>query len=173
MNVERIKVKLPVKSPKFVNLYLLVNGKCSIDGCPIETSFVNTLTEKLDEVKDVLITHHHVDHIGLAMLNSVEVYMHPIELKLVEHGYNIDTYTKWARSYGIDICYLKSFTWLSRGLALKSKIKFVENGETLFRLKVIAMPGHSPGRIGFYPDKILFSHQKGQPPVHKKHAPRI
>lgn len=156
MDVERIKIELPVKRPKFVNLYL-VDGKCLIDGGLLETSFVNSLAERLDDVKDILITHHHVDHIGLAMLNSVKVYMHPIELKLIEYSYNIDTYTKWARSYGINVRYLKSFIWLSRGLILKSKIKFVEGGENLFGLKVIAMPGHSPGHIGFYSDKILFS----------------
>ena len=81
MDVERIKIELPVKRPKFVNLYL-VDGKYLIDGGLLETSFVNTLAERLGEMKDVLITHHHVDHIGLAMLNNFIVYMHPTELRL-------------------------------------------------------------------------------------------
>jgi len=114
--------------------------------CKGIVSFINS--EKID-VKAILLTHGHYDHIMSARrivdFTKAEIYVHCLETELLA-----DSSLNLSEPLGIE------------KLSLHADKTFVEGNEIRFgneALKVIHTPGHTPGGSCFYSerDKVIFT----------------
>jgi len=116
---------------------------------------------KLSDIKRVIMTHTHLDHIGclaeiMKQIPHAELWVHKSEAEPLEQG---DEKTVW----GMDM--FQSMCQTQYGIkpgAFKFKVdRKLEGGETLnigdMAWEVLHIPGHSLGSIGLYyrPEKIL------------------
>lgn len=116
---------------------------------------------ELSDIKRVIMTHTHLDHIGclaeiMKEIPHAELWVHKSEAEPLEQG---DEKTVW----GMDM--FQSMCQTQYGIepgAFKFKVdRKLEGGETLnigdMAWEVLHIPGHSLGSIGLYyrPDKIL------------------
>ncbi len=114
---------------------------------------------KPDDVKAILLTHGHLDHVGnlvaLREWTGAPVYAHEAERAHVEGRYR---YTGWARVCG--------WAEASGRVVLRRRVGSVDrtftDGEVLpfwGGLRVVHLPGHTRGHCGFYSERhdLLFS----------------
>jgi len=123
--------------------------------------FIQKLGIDLANIKRVIMTHSHLDHIGclpdfLKKVPGAELWMHVSEADLLEQGderalYGMDMFQSMCQSqYGI-----------KPGTYTFQTDRKLEGGEILeigdMTWEVIHIPGHSEGSIGLYnrPGKIL------------------
>jgi glyoxylase-like metal-dependent hydrolase (beta-lactamase superfamily II) len=106
----------------------------------------------------VLLTHAHWDHIGgVNIYDQIFVYNHPFEKKLLEQGFYSSEIGELSNSSLFDKPF-KSLDYQIKGIKnyqlLKDEIKIDD-----FSFKVIHTPGHTPGSVCFYEEKlnILFT----------------
>lgn len=157
MEIETLRIELPLGNPEFVYVYL-VDSEVLIDGgfCSQESA------EKIAELepKYALISHHHVDHLGYIFFSEIQAFLHPIEKSLiyiyetpwvfVEKQYSI------CERYGIPKEYVKPLKILSL-LKLRLRATVRDTNDEFLGLKALHIPGHSPGHMCFYRDNVLFS----------------
>lgn len=162
MEIETIKIKLPLENaPDFAYVYLV--DSILIDAGFISKQHAEELYEKAN-VKDVLITHHHIDHVGLVFWKEINAYMHESEVKFLEMYVNpkrfFKPYLDWMNKYGIGFEFVKPLAGALTGesakqkMEVKAKVNCLSN--KVFGFDVIFTPGHSPGHACFYRDKVLF-----------------
>lgn len=174
----RIQVPLPRNPLKSLNSYVLV-GKRSL---VIDTGFnmeecYSQLRRGLEELGiepkkvDVLATHLHADHLGLAGKIAKNFFMSKIDAEIaVKSILEPDYWKELAELYiknGFPEKEAKKVTKIHPAVKYTSEfsgeIVFLSNGEILeygdFSLSVISTPGHTPGHICLYDSdrKILFS----------------
>lgn len=185
----RMEVQIPQPSLKYLNAYVLKSSDNRIGlidtGWDSEMSFssfldnLNTLGITIKDIKYIVITHFHVDHLGLvtrikARNKDVKIYMSKIDKHF------ISTLVSYPETYvSSTINMLKSmgapkemyenigvFPWAKRVNMYAELISYAEelsDNETLKwsdrELGVIWTPGHTPGHICLYDfgDRILFS----------------
>lgn len=86
--------------------------------------------------KAILLTHAHFDHVGavapLVEALDLPVYLHPLDLPLYERA------DLAARAWGFAIP------------KPPLPVRPLEEGMALFGLRVLHLPGHSPGHVAFY-----------------------
>ncbi|MBO8182842.1 MAG: MBL fold metallo-hydrolase [Archaeoglobus sp.] len=183
MEIEMLRLKLPPDMPDFSTIYVLKNESDTyvIDGGYISRRSVNEVVdglEKLDvSLRDsrFLITHHHIDHVGITIWKKVNAWMHPLEIPFLklytDPLYFAKPYMEWMRKYDIDYDTVKPLTSLfltKKGstayttgvkIEVKGKILPLEDGERKNGLRVIHTPGHSPGHLCFYlpEEKAMFA----------------
>lgn len=172
--IERIHlVRVPVPFElEFVNLYLIEgdSGLTLIDCGPKTKDTYEHLRDYLQgigkgfhDIKNVIITHYHVDHYGFAgelrKLSDISIIMHEMEAPLVD-SYD-STFTYWVDEglrYGMPSGLIKDIKRLYElvpGMISHARIdevvrdgqKVSVNGDVY---EVIWTPGHSPGHICLY-----------------------
>lgn len=157
MEIETLRLDLPLESPEYVNVYL-IDSEVLIDGGFCSQESADKISEL--EPKYALITHHHVDHLGYIFFSDLTAFLHPIEKSLI----NIYE-TPWVfverqkevfERYGIPKEYAKPIEILSF-LKLRLRAKVEDLNEEILGFKAIHVPGHSPGHMCFYRDNALFS----------------
>jgi glyoxylase-like metal-dependent hydrolase (beta-lactamase superfamily II) len=183
--IYRMPLPLPVPDLSHINTYL-VRGD---EGCLLVDTGWNTdesfdsLKEQLAElgiegreISQIVITHAHPDHYGLAgkikSLFGTTLYFHHLEKDFIETRYVnmeelIQELGQWLQRNGVPPEWLAELQKASLPM-----LKFVTptmpdttlyGGETItcgdFNFEVMPTPGHAPGHICLYePDKkILFS----------------
>lgn len=110
-------------------------------GGPEVTTIVKKLLEKEIEVKHVIVTHGHFDHLGWAadvmkLVEGAKVYLHEAEKPAVEPFLN-----RMVTEWGLPACELREpDVWVREGDILKM---------AGMKYKVIHTPGHSPGSAVF------------------------
>jgi glyoxylase-like metal-dependent hydrolase (beta-lactamase superfamily II) len=132
-----------------------------------------TASINFSEIKKVILTHCHIDHLGMAdrfkKMNNADIYIHRDELDLIKVRYNSgydywNENDKFLRSHGLpesEIGPADSHAYLDKpllftGILLKGG-EIISAGE--YNLTVIPTPGHTPGHISLYEsrNKYLFS----------------
>ena len=101
-------------------------------------------------LESIWITHAHFDHVGglagVLRAHPVPVYMHPLDTPLYAQA--VDS----ALRYGIRI---ETPPALDKGLD-----KGLEEGDRVkvgsLELSVMHVPGHAPGHVAFYNDRVVF-----------------
>jgi len=178
----RIPLALENFSPGSVNVYLLRDktAYAMIDtgwDIPASLKSLNSqLAESgihLSDIKKVILTHCHSDHLGLAgrlqKENQAIIYMHRLDLELTKIRYTRedDYWHKtelYIQSHGVPACELPQpdFAIPNPGPLVSPDVKLegseeIEAGDV--RLRVINTPGHTPGHISLYEPvkKLLFS----------------
>ena len=107
---------------------------------------LNRIKELGIEIKVILVTHGHFDHVGaVAPLKrelNVEFLAHKDDLFFIEDGENA------ARRWGFII------------EQPPKPDRFIEDGDTIevgnYELEVLHTPGHSPGGVSFLHDRMVF-----------------
>ena len=120
---------------------------------------------QIGDIDQILLTHHHEDHIGLVNYiidqNPIPVYAHPLALPRLDftEEYQIQKKTFFSqlyRQYGCEEIAQKRLLKMqqtmenSEHLKIKTTITALHHDDMLDDLQVIAVPGHSPDSIMFY-----------------------
>lgn len=157
--------------PGFVNIYLLEtdDGLMMIDtGLPGSVAKtlkgIAALGKKPHDVRNIVITHVHTDHVGgaaaLKRETGASLWAHPIDAPLIEAGINK---REMKASPGTFNRLLTAFLMNRNAYTEPVKVdRHVVDGDAfpfLPDLKVIHLPGHSAGQFGLFWERaggILF-----------------
>lgn len=134
-------------NPFSENTYLVFNEnkKCFIiDPGNFNKTETGTLQNFIENngisIQNILLTHAHIDHV-LGLQWAFDTYKVPVKMHQEEKEI-LNRNPMSARNYGFDF---KPF---------EGEIEFLKEGDSVFldedELKVIFVPGHSPGSIAFY-----------------------
>jgi glyoxylase-like metal-dependent hydrolase (beta-lactamase superfamily II) len=147
----RLQVEPLVVGPLFSNCYI-VWDKDKKEGAVIDPgddadNILKAINELGIEIKYILATHGHFDHVGaVAPLRrelNVEFLAHKDDFFFIEDG------EKSARKWGIDID------------QPPKPDRFIKDGDKIkigsFELEVLHTPGHSPGGVSFFHNGMVFS----------------
>jgi len=150
MTSSKPKVEVLIVGPLFSNCYIVwdddVKQGVIIDPGDDADIILKTVRELGVNIKYILATHGHFDHVGaVAPLKrelKVEFLAHKDDFFFIEDGENA------ARRWGIDI------------EQPPKPDRFIEDGDKIkiggFDLEVIHTPGHSPGGISFLYNQMVF-----------------
>ena len=130
----------------------------------------------INDIKKILLTHNHPDHIGLAgkikQQNDALVYLHMEDAKVLKTRYeNVEglllQVNEWLMHHGLPKEHLQSLAEASmpaiKYVVLTEPDIMLKGGEriptALGELEAVWTPGHAPGETCFYleSEKILFS----------------
>jgi glyoxylase-like metal-dependent hydrolase (beta-lactamase superfamily II) len=165
---------IPQKSSlKSYNFYLVKHGQSLslIDAGVNSEECWNGLISALDsngyslnDLTEVILTHHHSDHIGLVNRitseHTIPVYAHPLSIPHLKRdpgflGMRIDFFKKLYQEMGCaengtrQIDYLKKALIDNQHQALQADIIPI-NSDQLFHFSIIEIPGHAQDQIGLY-----------------------
>ncbi len=154
MQIEPVKLKLPFADPNVAYVYL-IDDEIVVDGgfCSREHA------EIIEELcRRVLITHHHIDHVGVVFFSEVEAFIHPLEREFIEM-YTIpnkftEFYSGVCRMFSIPTKYVEPLRIIDlMKLSIKAKIAYVQDLD----FNIIHVPGHTPGHVCVLVDNCLIS----------------
>lgn len=181
-NIYRIPVPLPGNPLKLLNSYVIKGGEKSLI---IDTGFKlpecrEALIDGLRELHinieqtDILLTHLHSDHAGLApelAMPGCKVYLSREEIpwmfgKTREKLWAQDNEKLYRSGFSMDV--LKSHLKKAPSRDMSPDASFsdytpIDNGQVLcyggYELKAVAVPGHTPVHMCFYieSEKIMFT----------------
>ena len=177
--IYQITLPLPGFSPDSMNVYLFRHNQeyLIIDtGCdtPALVDFIKELLVdfniRFSDIKQVLITHCHVDHLGMIgrykKENNAKIYLHQNETGLIKirfsHGDNYWPMTEqFLQGQGMPATELTPTQFQLPGVtSLPAPDVLFQGGEEIpagqYKLRVINTPGHTPGHVAYYePEKKL------------------
>lgn len=142
------------------NCYLEYNGDMFLvdTGMPGKsgeiTDFIQKVNKNQNELKYIVITHNHIDHIGsldkVKEKTGARVAIHTEDAEELANGKN----QGGSAAAGVLVKIMK---FIYRMKQVKPDV-LLEDGDTIAGYKVIHTPGHTPGSICLYnPDnKVLF-----------------
>lgn len=169
--------KLVLPTPfrlRTTNAYLIVDEPVTlIDPGPYSQQAWEALVSQLascglkpSDVQQVLVTHAHPDHCGLASRIHEEsgavVKLHPIEAGRLRKGEVIPYWEEWSCFGGVTEEAAreveKAKAWLSGFTAPHQPTQEIVGSELIegdgYRLRVIHTPGHSSGHLCFYEERL-------------------
>lgn len=155
-----------------INCYVYYDGKsytlidAGIENRDYETYFEDALASygiKLSDISQVLLTHFHLDHIGLLNFlqskGDIIVYASSLAIPriLLDQSYltkKVEIYEEIYRQYGV-LQYAKKRLQKLQATANTAsektwKIYPIQEGDMITDLQVISTPGHSPDSVSFY-----------------------
>jgi len=150
MTSSNLQVEPLIVGPLFSNCYIVwddsVKQGVIIDPGDDADVILKKVKELDIEIKYILATHGHFDHVGaVAPLRrelNVEFLAHKNDFFFIEDGENS------ARRWGVDI------------EQPPKPDRFIEDGDKIkvggFELEVLHTPGHSPGGVSFLYDRMVF-----------------
>ncbi|MEG0386069.1 MAG: MBL fold metallo-hydrolase [Solibacillus sp.] len=120
---------------------------------------------RIGDIDQILLTHHHEDHIGLVnyivQQNEIPVYAHTLALPRLyfTEEYQVQKkmfFSQLYRQYGCEevaqqrLLKMQQTMENSEHIKIKTAITALHHHDILDDLQVIAVPGHSPDSIMFY-----------------------
>ena len=178
--VHQIKIPFPEGASEETNIYIIEGSQGNImvdSGWDCQESLwalqegMRKTHLKLQDIKQIVITHIHPDHYGLAskikQLCGAKLAMHRLDAGLIISRYKdyVDLVKKTGEELqqnGVpdnELPQLKEASlWMKKYVAPDVPEVMLENSETIsngsFELEVLWTPGHSPGHICLYePDR--------------------
>jgi glyoxylase-like metal-dependent hydrolase (beta-lactamase superfamily II) len=160
--VVRIDVPLPIASPDRLNCYLLGDGPerllvdAGMRGC--EDALTGALQRLGVSVEQVLVTHGHIDHWGLAALFGTSVLAHEETRSQFEWGSGAEAGSA-ARDLGLPEGAEAVFSGFRDMVAGVPALDPVAEGDLVRGWRVIWTPGHAPGHVCLYreSDRVLIA----------------
>ncbi len=183
LNIFQLKIPLPGLPLKHLNAYLLKgeNKNILVDtGLDCEESF-NSLIGQLNEIKvkpkdltDILLTHFHIDHVGLVLRlkrisPKIRILLHKKEMLISKETSNFSRFLEKIKLFHLANGMPKkiideltknhpAFTYLPIYKEISGSSITLEDGEEIvvgnYCFRVVWTPGHSPGHICLYEPKI-------------------
>jgi len=150
MTSSKLQVEQLVVGPLDSNCFIVWDDQIKqgvvIDSGDDADKILNRIKELGIEIKAILVTHGHFDHVGaVAPLKrelNVEFLAHKDDLFFIEDGENA------ARRWGVMI------------EQPPKPDRFIKDGDTIevgnYELEVLHTPGHSPGGVSFLHDRMVF-----------------
>jgi len=171
--VHQLKIPFPKGIPGDTNVYVVEGNEGSIlidagwDSPEGLSAFIRGLEWdrlKLRDIQQIVVTHIHPDHYGLAgkvkELCGAKIAMHKIEGELINLRYvNFEELLRKVElelfSYGVPMGELSGFAkaslWLREFVSPEAPEVVLDEGDEIsngtFNLEVLHTPGHSPGHI--------------------------
>jgi glyoxylase-like metal-dependent hydrolase (beta-lactamase superfamily II) len=121
----------------------------------------------LKDVTEIILTHHHVDHIGLVnritLQHPIPVYTHPDSIPRLKRDKDflemrMEFYAKLYQEMGCGefgkerIAYLRNAILTNKDQALQADL-FAISDKQLLNFKIIEVPGHAPDQLAFLDQK--------------------
>lgn len=179
INIFCIPVSTPFPVGK-INAYLIESDELTLIDCgPLRQNSITSLEEgfeavnkRLEDVDNLIITHGHLDHHGLAKYvkdkSNASIYAHELDVLKIEdftaeRKKIISLYENFLLHTGIPLNeYAKIGRMYSRNEKLAEPVNVdfsLKGGETITKtnLEIIHTPGHTEGAICLHIDSILFS----------------
>ncbi len=165
MDVEAVKLNIPLEDGSvYVYLAEVGDSRYLIDAGFCSESHAEEI-ERFADLKSVkvLITHHHIDHVGMVFHRNVQAFMHPSEIEFLEiytrNDMYVRSYLKICKDYGVPQEYVSPIAILSfMNLELVASIRSVyEVNSGISGISAIHCPGHTKGHTCYYGDKVLFA----------------
>jgi glyoxylase-like metal-dependent hydrolase (beta-lactamase superfamily II) len=149
-NKSDIKVITIIVGPVLTNCYIIIhrNEGIIIDPGGEENKIIKSLRENKVRVKMIINTHGHIDHIS-ANKNIIDFTSAPLSVHSADELFLSFNWEQAAKELGIKV------NTPEKADILLNDNDIVSIGEINFM--VIHTPGHSPGSICLYTDKILMS----------------
>ena len=150
MTSSKLQVEQLVVGPLDSNCFIVWDDQIKqgvvIDSGDDADKILNRIKELGIEIKAILVTHGHFDHVGaVAPLKrelNVEFLAHKDDLFFIEDGENA------ARRWGVMI------------EQPPKPDRFIKDGDTIevgnYELEVLHTPGHSPGGVSFLHNRMVF-----------------
>jgi glyoxylase-like metal-dependent hydrolase (beta-lactamase superfamily II) len=140
-------VKIFREPPIDNNNYLIIDEKTKeaalVDCSSVDTEIAKTIKDIGAELKYILLTHGHFDHVAGIRPTNAKIVMHNADLNELKKA------NQYLPMFGIpDITIPNVDIYVNDGDIIKL-------GET--EIKVIHTPGHTPGGVCYYADGKLFS----------------
>ncbi|KMK75730.1 MBL fold metallo-hydrolase [Alkalihalobacillus pseudalcaliphilus] len=125
----------------------------------------------LNDLTAILLTHHHIDHVGLVNYitkqHSLPVYVHPIAFPRLKRDLDflqtrIDFFEKLYREMDCNEAGQRQIKYLQKAIMDNAKQKIDVDLQTIPTqyedFEVVTFPGHAPDQVGFYlrEQQILF-----------------
>ncbi len=172
------KIQIPIPFPlKWVNVYYIHDSTPTLIDAGINTdeayeALSHGIREAGGSIKDlkrIIITHCHIDHVGLAggikLESKGDVWLHKWDINKIYRG-NDDNFRSKADSYRnfflsagipggpIDAALSSMYERFRNYFGILTQEKALKGGEIFgfddFDLEVIHTPGHSPGSVCLY-----------------------
>jgi len=205
--IHQIKVPFPKELSGYTNVYVLEGeeGSILIDAGWDAPESLWALREglkagrlRLQDIKNIVITHVHPDHYGLAskvkQLTGARVAMHKIEAESIKPRYKdsdklLKEMEKLLQRNGVPQAELSEMKdaslWMKKFVTPELPEVMLDDGDSIsngtFEIRVMRTPGHSPGhiclhelrkKVFFSGDHILYAYRL-QPPVRRESSGRI
>lgn len=175
------RIEIPVPFPiGSVNCYFIEDslptlidaGFYSEDSLRRVSLALEKIGYRFSDVKRILLTHGHIDHVGLAgeifRISGAEVFIHPPDRdktiwgpeKKVEE--RIEGFSRFLREAGLPETLIQTLSHqmsehFKRFFPDEFDMKYIGGGESFafdeFSLKVLLTPGHTPGSVCFFDPK--------------------
>ena len=170
-HLQRITEQVYRLEDRFVNLYVLDLGKIVLVDTGTRRaeerirSGLRELGKEPEDITILLLTHHHIDHVGTAGVwkreSHAEVDLHRLDAPVAAHRERRRTHCATASSKILS-AFMGIFTSLMRVPALDTD-RTLDGGEVLdilgWAVEVLHAPGHTLGSCAFYAREkgILFA----------------
>ncbi len=171
-------ITVPVSNGlKSYNFYLISNNKSLTlidaginDNLCYEALIrvLNTNGFTLNDITEILLTHHHIDHVGLVNRiieqHEIPIYAHPNSIPRLKRSegflqMRIDFYEKLYREMNCglngerQVHHLRKSLEKNKHLSIIADIHPLLEGDSLLGFSVIEVFGHAPDQIAFYDQK--------------------
>jgi glyoxylase-like metal-dependent hydrolase (beta-lactamase superfamily II) len=178
-NIHRIEIPIPFPI-RSVNLYFIKDsfptlidaGFYSEDSLKRVSIALENAGCRLSDVKRILLTHGHLDHVGLAgkisKISGAEIFIHPLDRNKSfwdqekEQGKKIESFIEFLKKAGLPETLMKTISvqmteHFKRFFPDRFDMNCIRGGETFafddFSLEVVPCPGHTSGSVCFFDSK--------------------
>ena len=172
--IEIIPIHVPTDNGlKSINFYLIKHGKslslidAGYNNEPCWNALLSTLAQndlQLKDLTEIILTHHHADHIGLVnpivSKHPIPVYASPSSIPRLKRDENflkmrIEFFSKLYSEMGCgelglgQVHFLKEAIQKNKDQALQCEIIEIKERK-LFDFLVMPVPGHAPDQLAFF-----------------------